>query len=194
MRGEIIRALASSSSGLTLSEVALSVREPVLMKVSKVLRDLQHERVVRGAIARGRLHHEEAVIFGEALIKAYDLESRIVRYPRIMVTSDVAKVANGTDKLAGACRNRFRQAEDGPLYLHVLQNMQKEMNDSALGPDNDEGDKFGGYATIKSLIEERYQDAIDNPAHFEKVQWFARYWNSCLPANASSFRILGPGL
>ncbi len=149
---------------------------------------------IRGAITRGALHHDDGVVFGEALIKAYDLESQIVRYPRIMVMSDVAAVANGTDALAAACRNRLRAADDGPLFLHVLQEMQREMNASPLGPDNDEGDKFGGFATIKAVIEKRYQEAIDNPRHYEKVQWFARYWNSCLPANASTFRVLSPGL
>ncbi len=46
MRGEILRALSSSSSGLRLSEVARSVGEPDLMKVAKNLSDLQHERLV----------------------------------------------------------------------------------------------------------------------------------------------------
>jgi AAA domain len=46
MRGEIVRALSSSSSGLSLAEVAVSVGESDLMKVSKNLSDLQHERVV----------------------------------------------------------------------------------------------------------------------------------------------------
>src|SRR5262245_45353610 len=46
MRGEIVRALSSSSNGLSLAEVALSVGEPDLMKVSKNLSDLQHERLV----------------------------------------------------------------------------------------------------------------------------------------------------
>jgi very-short-patch-repair endonuclease len=46
MRGEIIRALSLSSNGLSLAEVALSVGQPDLMKVSKNLSDLQHERVV----------------------------------------------------------------------------------------------------------------------------------------------------
>src|SRR5258706_775768 len=71
MRGEIIRALASSSSGLTLGEVALSVREPVLMKVSNSLRDLQHERVVELAAGRYRLSNSgrKAIIEGTVLAK-----------------------------------------------------------------------------------------------------------------------------
>ena len=29
------------------------------------------------------------MIFGEALVRAYQLESEVVRYPRVMVTRDV---------------------------------------------------------------------------------------------------------
>jgi hypothetical protein len=36
--------------------------------------------------------------------------------------------------------------------------------------------------------------AMDNPRHFGKVQWFAKYWNASLPANATSYRVLGVGL
>jgi hypothetical protein len=149
---------------------------------------------VRGAIAKGRLYHDEGMVFGEALIRAYDLETTVVRYPRIMITTDVAAVSLGPDKLAGVCRDHMRVASDGPRYLHVLHRMHKEMNDAPLGADNEETDRFGPYSWIKTMIMTRFEEALDNPRHFEKVQWFARYWNSTLPAHASSFRILGPGL
>jgi hypothetical protein len=44
---------------------------------------------VRGAIVRGRLYHDYGMIFGEALVHAYDLETTVVRYPRIMVHGNV---------------------------------------------------------------------------------------------------------
>jgi hypothetical protein len=46
MRGEIIRTLSLSPNGLSLAELAQSVGESDLMKVSKDLSDLQHERIV----------------------------------------------------------------------------------------------------------------------------------------------------
>lgn len=55
MRGEIIRALASSSNALTLTGVARSVGETDLMKVSKALSDLQHERIVEISGGKYRL-------------------------------------------------------------------------------------------------------------------------------------------
>jgi len=32
------------------------------------------------------------------------------------------------------------------------------------------------------MIELRLDEAMDNPRHFEKVLWFARYWNDNNPA------------
>jgi very-short-patch-repair endonuclease len=46
MRGEIVRALSSTSNGLSLAEIAQNLGEADLMKVSQSLTDLQHERVV----------------------------------------------------------------------------------------------------------------------------------------------------
>lgn len=35
---------------------------------------------------------------------------------------------------------------------------------------------------------------MDNPSDFEKVQWFAGYWNAVLGEVDASLRIHGPGL
>lgn len=148
---------------------------------------------IRGAIVRGRLFHDDLFVFGDALIRAYDLETKVVRYPRIMVTSDVITQLPDGDSLTPTCRQAVRMADDGPFYLHVLNRMEKEINDAALGPDQEPA-KFQRYYNIRTLIQERFLEAVDTPAHFEKVQWFARYWNSSLSARASSLRINAPGV
>src|SRR5262245_24359913 len=47
--------------------------------------------LARGALVRGNLYHDDTMVFGDALLRAYALESTVVRYPRIMVTSEVAR-------------------------------------------------------------------------------------------------------
>ena len=41
--------------------------------------------LTRGGISRGPTHHKEDVLFGEGMIKAYDLESKAAIYPRVVV-------------------------------------------------------------------------------------------------------------
>lgn len=41
--------------------------------------------LTRGGIARGRTHHKEDLLYGEGMIKAYDLESKAAVYPRVLI-------------------------------------------------------------------------------------------------------------
>ena len=45
--------------------------------------------LTRGGVAIGKLIHNENVIFGPALVKAYNLESKISKFPRIIIDKEV---------------------------------------------------------------------------------------------------------
>jgi hypothetical protein len=45
--------------------------------------------IARGIITQGSLYHKEDIIFGEALIEAYELERKIARYPRIIISDSL---------------------------------------------------------------------------------------------------------
>ncbi len=49
--------------------------------------------LLRGGIARGRHFHSEDMVFSEALVEAYELESKIAKYPRTLVADSVAALA-----------------------------------------------------------------------------------------------------
>jgi hypothetical protein len=139
---------------------------------------------VRGAIVKGMLYHDDKMVFGEALVRAYQLESRVVRYPRIMIARDV------TQDLRDYCDNhqlgiefpeRIRRADDGPWHVHVLRPLQmlhKSQPMTSL-PKHWDGVFFD---VCRMQIQKRLDEAVDNPRHFEKVRWFAEYWNEvCYP-------------
>jgi hypothetical protein len=45
------------------------------------------------------------------------------------------------------------------------------------------------------MLRQRLTESMDNPRHFEKVKWFASYWNESIPAGAKEVeRITGFGL
>ena len=44
--------------------------------------------LVRGAITIGDLYHDEHVVFGPALNQAYNLESKVSIYPRVIITNE----------------------------------------------------------------------------------------------------------
>jgi hypothetical protein len=86
----------------------------------------------------------------------------------------------------------------------VLRAIELDMMPVEVGTDqprfrvNDE--RFHGklvpYVDIADRIQQRFDEASDNPKHFLKVKWFAQYWNETITRwNIEGFkRVYGPGL
>jgi hypothetical protein len=121
--------------------------------------------ISRAYPAKGFLYHDDKMVFGEALIHAYQIESQIVKYPRVMLTSQVAEEfleRCSTEAIPFENIHRIRCAADGPWHIHVLR-------DGALTERQTE--------LVKVQLERKLLEAVDNPAHFEKAKWFVDYWN-----------------
>jgi hypothetical protein len=150
---------------------------------------------IRGALTKGKLYHGDTMVFGEALVRAYELENTVARYPRVMITRDVMADIDGFYKglLMTELREQFReqvrpyieQAADGPHFVHVLRTISA----------NVQGGQFDGYQRLQDMIQKRLDEATDHPRHFEKVQWFALYWRKFVPYSVTGFKtITGPGM
>lgn len=158
---------------------------------------------VRGAIVKGRLFHNAQMAFGEALVRAYKFESEVARYPRIMIARDVATDIQGFSQRHGH-QTTFQmdelqfflcliQGSDGPFYLHVLREIG-----FALSNEKDEAQRtsdISSYNRIAEQIQMRFQESADHPRHFEKVQWFAKYWNNTIADLKGAVNsVRGPGV
>jgi hypothetical protein len=150
--------------------------------------------LVRGAIVRGPLFHDDAMVFGKALVDAYHLESEIVRFPRIMVAREVR---DDILKLRPALMDQLRQSDDGPMFIDVLKpvaDVGRKVRALHGRPGNDEKALHARFQLIKDRLQARYEESMDTPRHFEKVSWFARYWNETVAAHTDYQRVLGAGL
>ena len=159
--------------------------------------DALHEGYfVRGAVCRGLLFHDKQMVFGEALINAHRLETEVANYPRIMLTKQVFDDAMSSN-LKQYFVDHIKQADDGPYFVHIFQYLQvqleiaKQQAVDTLQPDL----PFFRYMTIREMIQEKFNDSVDNPRHFEKIQWLANYWNVTFGTDHPNFKwITGPGL
>jgi hypothetical protein len=134
---------------------------------------LKEGYLLRGALVRVKLYHDDQLVFGEALIRAYELERAIVRFPRVMIAKEVR---GDIDK---------RTTEDAVAKLQ-LENVN-------LPPEKQH--PLDEFAKLQATIQKRLNESIDNPRHFEKVQWFARYWGRCVPYGVPmNTEIIGPGM
>lgn len=144
---------------------------------------------IRGGIARGRMHHEADILFGDAMVEAYDLESKVAGHPRIILSKPVWLDAQQSAKADGVWATYFNsrviQASDGPAFLHVLCEYQafnaQDRDASAPGTSRHPLLKRG--EKVRKAIAERLDDAMDTPAHFLKVRAFAEYWNATVWQN-----------
>ncbi len=59
------------------------------------MRLMQKGIFVRGAVVKGLLLHDQDHLLGSGLIKAYEMESQLATYPRILISKDVYDAAVG---------------------------------------------------------------------------------------------------
>jgi hypothetical protein len=152
--------------------------------------------LLRGAIVKGPLYHDNSMVFGQALIEAYQLESNIARYPRIMVSREVFDDANN-DGRGNNLGSHILQSEDGPYYLHVLRMMAAEISIAAREkpiPDASDNEDVAFVLFAGRHLQRRLNESVDDPKIFEKVRWFANYWNEHVERLGQQYRITGPGL
>jgi hypothetical protein len=76
--------------------------------LSRSMLKLNH--YVRGSIVAGKIHHMGGLLYGPALVVAYQDEQRVAKYPRILVSPDVQKLLPA---------DRYRADVDGLLYLNI---------------------------------------------------------------------------
>lgn len=64
-----------------------------LFKIQKLIILLVYRGIIcRGAISYGKLLHNDEYLFGPALLKAYDLESRVAQYPRVILDKAIIEI------------------------------------------------------------------------------------------------------
>ena len=93
----------------------------ILLQTLNILsRDfIKHGYMVRGGISLGLLHHSQDVVVGVGLIKAFELESRVANYPRIIVDPNfLTKIEAGIKEYNEGIQ--LVQDFDGLYYLDYL--------------------------------------------------------------------------
>jgi hypothetical protein len=84
------------------------------------------------------------------------------------------KIAGRAMKLSKEAGDFIKQGSDGPFYLHILAGMEHKV-DAAQAAAN--------------MIQRRFDESVDNPRHFEKVKWFAEYWNEVVSSRGALSRL-----
>lgn len=76
--------------------------------------------LIRGGITIGNLYHQDGVVYGEALVEAHKIESKIAKYPRIIISANLHEHLHddNNDK-----NHPIKEDFDGLYYLDYLKNL-----------------------------------------------------------------------
>lgn len=137
--------------------------------------------LVRGGVAYGRHFGDRAVIFSEALVTAYRLESTQARYPRVLVEGNTwnwfAHEADAESADDAAARSLLKVDRDGAIFVN-----------------------FGAGVALSSFrdsVANCVTDAMKAPAEnvLEKIRWLVDYVNHiCEVTGEVSLKIFDPRL
>lgn len=100
---------------------------------------LLHKGVLsRGAIAVGELHHQNGIVYGPAILMAYQLESQVAIYPRIVLEKDAIEKSLQIGGNPSGCedniRTQLRTDFDGLEHIHLMGHAAMMPFDTMLPP------------------------------------------------------------
>jgi hypothetical protein len=154
-----------SDSIIVETELAPS-KVAALIEVSRSMQELFLKRniLVRGGIAFGKHFSNERVTFSQALINAYHLESKVAKFPRIVISDDVLNFAwhhiDTSEETKDKIRSLVFRDRDNSAFVHYL--ISDTLQESR--------------PLIRNCIE---QNISSGEAVLEKMRWLMDYFNYC---------------
>lgn len=151
-----------------------------------VLLDLIHLQIdlaclgifIRGGVSVGPAHHDEFNAFGPAMVEAYELESKIAEYPRIILSPQTLSAGITASKEhqdpydISLLNSIIRQDTDGFYFLDYLSQYQ-ELN-------SPEYDYYNWLAGIRNCLVYNLNAYHADTRIHKKYLWMLHYWNSVL--------------
>lgn len=107
---------------------------PLLLEVADIQLTMMEKGILmRGGITYGKLVHQGKVVFGPAMIEAYELETTAAIYPRVVVDEKIFMMTqdNGTHTASEQndyVHSMLHRDQDGQLYVDFL-NQHDQVDD-----------------------------------------------------------------
>lgn len=129
---------------------------------------LQNGFLIRGGISIGRLHHSNEYVFGDAMVRAYELESKFAKYPRIILDKEVIEICKEFGDHQAEQEEKYLKElifvdYDGQNYLNYFEATLTEFDEPS--------DVFTYIDNIRNNFLKDFESfAIFSPI-FDKLNW-----------------------
>ncbi len=127
----------------------------------------------RGGIASGLLYHDKNIVFGPAMIEAYDLEHEKAVHPRVILSEDVKRFACSMSAGQGVVIMRKLYQGEDYYMVHALRLLA-----FALGILGDSGKWEMDYLNIWLHLRKEISRLSDQPKEKKKIEWFKQYFKN----------------
>lgn len=114
---------------------------------------------VRGGVAYSRHYQSGRLTYSHALAKAYEIESKIAIYPRIMIDKNIIDMYKGGASLPDIFGKNLLAQHNGGCFINVL----------------DQDNWCNVYGSAAAMYKKDKLSLINNEAAFAKHQWFENY-------------------
>ena len=134
---------------------------------------------VRGAIVVGKVHFEDNFVLGEALLKAYEIESKVAIFPRIVIDETVFEYIKRESSF-------FKKDMDGFYFYDFLNFAGHTLTNPKTG------EKTGRLLKLpqfKANILGNYKKNKNNYAVLQKMNWLKQYFNDYCAINSLEYVI-----
>jgi hypothetical protein len=137
---------------------------------------LNYDFLVRGGLAVGGAHHDENFVYGLAVNRAYEIESKDAVFPMTLVSNEVIADA----KAYGTQFDEFlSQDANGCYFVHYLKSYAEYRGFLHLGHIGRPGDvilDFSGRKIVDFICHQL--NTCSDQGILKKVTWFQDYWNN----------------
>ena len=142
---------------------------------------LQQGILVRGGIAKGKVRHVQEMVFGPAMVAAYDLESKYAVYPRIIVEKEVVdwekdnyrKQLYGSNSDINDLEELLKRDEYNDVYYIDILRQRQEV------------DYFDDFIAMLHKVHSTIIDGLNNNSKtvVMKYIWLKNYFNDVITSS-----------
>lgn len=137
--------------------------------------------LLRGGISCGSLVHTDQMIFGPAMNRAYHVESKVAKHPRIAIDDYFKNFLDSIEKDAITAltkRELICDESDSVTYFDCLSLATNKVAQNMCG-----ANILQILINEKNTINELLRSAPEDPGVHAKLKWYASYFNKYLAKN-----------